>query len=221
MLGAEYDIRSGLQATSSAFYTDRRRLIVQDPSMATEDITDAYINRGYGESYGVELLVRAKRDDFFGWIAYTLSRGTRVDSPDRPERLFDYDQTHNFIAVASWQWGKWTFGGRWQYTTGEPDTPIEGSIFLSDFNTYVPLFGDYNSDRLEDAHQLDVRVDRVWKFDTWELSAYLDITNVYAHARTLGSIRSRNGVGWTPIQIMSATMGARITSSRPERSFIS
>jgi len=186
VLGGEYLIGGGLQASSSAFYTDRRQLVVQDPGRVMTDPTDAYVNAGHGQSYGVELMVRAKRDDFFGWIAYTLSRGTRVDGPDREERLFDYDQTHNFIAVASWQWGAWTFGGRWQLTTGEPTTPVEGSIFLSDINTYVPVFGAYNSDRIENAHQLDIRVDRKWTFASWALEAYLDITNVYAHARTLG-----------------------------------
>ncbi len=184
--GAEYDIRRGLQATTSVFYTDRRRLVTQDQSLIVDDTAQAYINRAYGQSYGWEIMLRAKRDDFFGWAAYTLSKGTRVDGPGQTERLFDYDQTHNFIAVASWQWRKWTFGGKWQYTTGEPDTPIEGSIFLSDLNAYVPVFGEVNSDRIENAHQLDVRIDRKWMFDTWELSAYLDVQNVYAHARTLG-----------------------------------
>jgi outer membrane receptor protein involved in Fe transport len=184
--GASYKIREGIEASSSAFYTDRRQLIVQDPSRIEQDATEAYVNRGYGNSYGAEILLRARTDRFFGWIAYTLSRGTRVDGPGQAERLFDYDQTHNLITVASWQWGKWSFGARWQYTTGEPDTPIEGSIYLSDFNTYVPVFGEVNTDRIEDAHQLDVRVDRKWTFEDWELSAYLDVTNVYAHARTLG-----------------------------------
>ena len=35
----------------------------------------------------------------FGWIAYTLSRSTRVDRPGRELRLMDYDQTHNLTAV--------------------------------------------------------------------------------------------------------------------------
>ena len=47
-------------------------------------------------------------------------------------------------------------------------------------------FGDINSDRLGAAHQVDLRIDRKWKFDTWSLSTYLDIQNVYAHPKTLG-----------------------------------
>jgi hypothetical protein len=30
-----------------------------------------------------------------------------------------------------------------------------------------------------DFHQLDMRVDKTWKFSAWQLSAYLDVQNVY------------------------------------------
>ena len=39
-----------------------------------------------------------------------------------------------------------------------------------------------NSARFDDFHQLDVRVDREWTFDTWRLTAYLDVRNVYNRA---------------------------------------
>ncbi|MBK9072968.1 MAG: hypothetical protein IPL79_18505 [Myxococcales bacterium] len=48
------------------------------------------------------------------------------------------------------------------------------------------MFGEQFSIRKESAHQLDIRVDRHWKFKTWKLSAFLDVTNVYAHPRVLG-----------------------------------
>lgn len=184
--GADYTVMPGVTAGLSAFYTDRRNLVVQEPTLIVDQAYESYINRGYGASYGSELMVRARRDRFFGWVAYTLSRSVRTDGPYAEERLFDYDQTHNFIAVGSWRVGKWELGGKWQYTTGEPDTPVTGSILVSDLATYVPTFGEVNSTRIEAAHQLDLRVDRRWKFPDWELSAYLDIQNVYAHARTLG-----------------------------------
>lgn len=186
VLGGEYRYSDAIKGTATLFYTDRRQLVVQDPSLIGTSAEQAYVSRGWGSSYGMELMLRGRTDNFFGWIAYTLSRGTRVDSPVADERLFDFDQPHNFIAVGSYAWGKWTFGGRFQYTSGEPDTPIIGSVFLSDLNTYIPIFGELNSERFEAAHQLDVRIDRVFEFDSWKLSAYLDITNVYAHARVLG-----------------------------------
>jgi hypothetical protein len=65
-------------------------------------------------------------------------------------------------------------------------TPVVGSVYLSDRNIYLPVFGDINSDRLDTAHQLDVRIDRQWTFRHFSLSGYLDVTNVYANPKTLG-----------------------------------
>jgi hypothetical protein len=183
--GADYELARGITAALSGFYTDRRRLVVRDPTLAMTAPDRSYVNRGNGRSFGSEALLRAKRDAFFGWLAYTLSRSDRTDEPGSERRLFDFDQTHNFIAVGSYRLGAWELGARWQYTTGEPDTPVTGAIYQADFNVHVPTFGKVNSNRLEAAHQLDLRVDRRWRFRTWELSAYLDVSNVYGHARTL------------------------------------
>lgn len=186
VIGGNYRFGEGLTASVSGFYTDRRRLIVQDPVQAASDPDNAYVNRGFGRSYGMEALIRAKRDNFFGWIAYTLSRSDRIDGPMDTRRLFDYDQTHNVIVVGSYTYGGWEFGGRWQYSTGSPITPIDRSVYLADFNVYIPVYGTINSDRLDAAHQLDLRIDRKWRFRHWALSMYLDVTNVYAHPKTLG-----------------------------------
>ena len=66
--------------------------------------------------------------------------------------------------------------------TGNPETPVIGSIYAADNNVYVPKFGELNSGRQPPFHQLDVRVDRIWTFDTWRLTGYLDIRNVYNQA---------------------------------------
>ena len=184
--GADYKLRSGVSVSSSVFYTDRRQLVVQDPTAGAMDTLNSYVNRGYGRSFGFEAILRARLNHFFGWLTYTLSRSDRVDGAVTARRLFDFDQTHNAILVGSYTWGKWQFGGRFQYSTGSPTTPVLGSVYQSDFNVYLPVYGAANSDRLNAAHQIDLRVDRKWKFNTWTLSAYLDVQNVYAHPKTLG-----------------------------------
>lgn len=35
-------------------------------------------------------------------------------------------------------------------------------------------------------HQLDLRVDKEWKFDVWSLRAYLDVQNAYNHQNVEG-----------------------------------
>ena len=186
VLGADLSLLEGVSASTNAFYTGTRSLVVQDPVLARVDPENAYVNRGTGRAFGIELVLKARRDDFFGWLAYTLSRSDRVDGPLDQRRLFDYDQTHNLVAVASWTWRRWQFGGRWQYATGIPTTPILGAVYQSDLNIYIPVLGELNSERIEASHQLDLRVDRRFSLPHVELSAFLDVTNVYAHPKTLG-----------------------------------
>ena len=185
--GADVKLADGLTASASLFYTDRFDLLTVDPLLARTMPERSYVNTGTGRSYGVEYLVKAQRKNFFGWLAYTYSRSDRVDRAGADRRLFDFDQTHNVIAVGSWKLGKkWEIGARWQYATGQPETPVVGSVYLADANAYVAMYGPVNSQRIEDYHAADVRIDRRWKWDSFELSAFLDITNVYAHARVLG-----------------------------------
>jgi hypothetical protein len=186
VLGGEYDFTPAIKLQASTYYTDRRDLIGQDPVLAQMDPKDSYINIAYGRSLGVEGTVRARLDNFFGWVTYTLSRSDRVDTPLGRRRLFDYDQTHNLVALGSYTLGKWQFGGRFQYSTGRPLTPVVGSQFLSDLNIYLPMLGTINSTRYESDHQFDIRIDRKFKFDSWDLELYLDVTNVYAHAKNIG-----------------------------------
>jgi hypothetical protein len=186
VFGAEVRMSDEITASGSLFYTARRELLVTDPLLAQTMPENQYVNRGTGRSFGAEYLIKAKTDRFFGWLSYTYSRSDRVDGPGLARRLFDFDQTHNVIAVGSWKLGKWELGARWQYATGQPTTPVVGSIYLADVNAFVPVYGPHNSSRIEDGHALDVRVDRRWTWKAFELSAYLDVTNVYANARVLG-----------------------------------
>ena len=57
--------------------------------------SDRRTNDGIGRVYGGELLVRQELfHNFFGWVAYTLSRSERKDHPDEPWRLFRRPDAH-------------------------------------------------------------------------------------------------------------------------------
>lgn len=186
VLGADLDVADGVTATGSVFYTGRQQLVVSDPLLAETNPGETFVNRGRGRSYGVEALVRGQRQNLFGWMAYTFARSDRIDDPTGARRLFDFDQPHNFIALAAYKLGKWQFGARFQASSGTPETPITGSVYLADANVYIPQYGGVNSQRVEAAHALDLRIDRSWTWNTFKLSAFLDVTNAYAHARVLG-----------------------------------
>jgi outer membrane receptor for ferrienterochelin and colicin len=181
--GAEYQPAEGVTATTCVFYNDLSNMVSYDPSLAMTSPLEGYTNRGTGRTFGIESMLRVQRENWFGWVTYTLSRSERRDAPGQPMRLFDYDQPGNLVVALSRKVGRWRFGARFQATSGEPATPLIGSTYNSDLDVYQPQYGQANSVRKEAAHQLDLRVDREWKFDDWRLSAYLDVSNVYNHLR--------------------------------------
>src|SRR5207247_9849849 len=138
----------GLTVQTTAFYTLRSNLtnLRGNPGDSTV-ANDAYVNEGTGKTYGAELLLTTRGQHHFGWVAYTLSRSLRRDEPGASQRLFDFDQTHNLVLVGSRRFGKddrWQIGGRFQFTTGKPYTPVMGATLMSDMVRYQPTYGAVN-----------------------------------------------------------------------------
>jgi len=186
VVGGERKLTPELTATATVFENRMSDLVVLPVDRADPAALGGYENLGTGVSRGIELLLKFQRDDLFGWLAYTGAVAKRRDAPGMAERRFDYDQTHNLIAVASWQISPtWKLGGRFQLTTGRPDTPVVGATYQADLDLYLPTYGAPSSQRVELQHQLDVRVDRTWTFARWKLAAYLDISNVYLNAAAI------------------------------------
>jgi outer membrane receptor protein involved in Fe transport len=183
-VGAEFKPRPYLTFDGTFFYKNLTNLV----SATNEQVTDAsgthplvYDNKGVGRVYGMELIARHEfSHNFVGWLAYTLSRSERRDSGKTDYRLFDFDQTHILSVIGSYQLPRnWTIGGRFRYVTGNPITPVAGSVVNSSADRYDPVYGRVNSARLGDFHQLDLRIDKRWIYPRWILDVYLDLQNVY------------------------------------------
>jgi hypothetical protein len=186
-LGFEQELSQPLEVSLEGFYKDLDQLVISTPDALGSESGSSYDNSGVGRSYGAELLLRYKpMGRFFGWVAYTLSRSERRDSPGDDWELFDYDQTHILTALGSYKLGRgWQIGARFRYITGRPYTPYVGGLVDYDAGAYSPLEASKaNSARLSARHQLDLRVDKVWEFSSWKLSAYLDVQNVYNRENT-------------------------------------
>jgi hypothetical protein len=63
--------------------------------------------------------------------------------------------------------------------SGNPYTPCLGGVLNAASGSYVCISGAQYSERLPAFHELDVRVDRHWYYEKWQLSAYLDLLNAY------------------------------------------
>ena len=177
--GVEHEPLAGVKVQTSTYFTDRTAILSRGDD-------GKYHNVGRGRTVGVELLVTLRHGGWFGWVSYALSKSTRIDRPGERERLFDYDQPHDLNLAVSWKGKKWQLGGRFTYKSGQPYTPVIGAVFDSDNDRYLPVFGDINSERVQAHHQLDVRIDRMFRAGPVKLSAFLDVQNVYLNSSIAG-----------------------------------
>jgi TonB family protein len=180
------------------FYVDSTDLVTPVDGFSEnadgEIVSKRFSNGGFGRSYGMELLIkRAPTDFFYGWISYTLSRSelagydfvkgdVAAGGNTFDLQLSPFDQTHILSLVGSFRFGRgWETGLRMRLVSGNPITPISGGRFMGDMNGYSPITGRVRSDRLSPFFQVDLRIEKVWTFDRWIMSTYLDIQNVTNH----------------------------------------
>ena len=167
---------------------------------------------GEGRALGAELFVRKRvGDGVHGWLAYTLSRAERR-TPSERWRLYERDQTHVLHAAAAIELGReWTLGLRFELASGAPTRPVIDATYDADGDVFTPRWGPVDR-RLPLHHRLDLRLDKTWRFDTWQLQAYLEVQNVYAADNPETLVydydygRARGGPG-LPIL---PTLGARV-----------
>ncbi|MCK6591130.1 MAG: TonB-dependent receptor [Polyangiaceae bacterium] len=199
-IGGEQDITRNLELSVEGFYKQLDSLVRGGAGPSGTDIL--YSNKGEGFVVGGELLLKYKPDDrFFGWLAYTLSRSVRVDEPGAEERLVPFDQPHILTVLGSYQLGHgWEIGARFRLVSGNLITPTVCNVTQIDCNpnrtnalfhaasgAYTPIpFSGPATERLPLYHALDVRVDKRWKFKSWQLSMYLDIQNAYNNGNAEG-----------------------------------
>lgn len=186
-LGFEQELAPPVELSLEGFYKKLDDIVMSAPSFDSSQNGISYQNLGSGRVYGSELLLRYKPSGrFFGWVAYTLSKSERRDAKGEPLYDYEYDQTHILTALGSYKLGRgWQLGARFRYVTGNPYTPNVGGTVDYDAGTYAPVASTArNSKRLPAFHQLDVRVDKTWKFQSWSLSWYLDVQNVYNRQNT-------------------------------------
>jgi hypothetical protein len=174
VLGFKKDFRKegtqGLEVMNNYFYKDLKRLVVPD-------IQTNYSNNGSGSIYGAEIQAKYRKNEWTSQLVYTYLKSDRT-IPGYGTQPSAYDQTHNLNLIGSYLKNRWTFSARFRFVSGLPYTPVTGSSFDSDNDVYIPITGTIYSKRFDTFNQLDVRIDRKYIYDTWILTAYVDILNV-------------------------------------------
>jgi len=173
--GIEHLLSANTQVSVEGYYKELDSVFVENYN------TRITTNEGDGHARGVELCVQRKMSaGLVGSIAYTCSESVRRDGEGLPDYYAEFDRRHNLTVVGSYAPSeKWRIGAKFLYATGSPYTPIVGSEQVG--GIWYAVAGEKHSARYPDHHMLDVRVDRNFRFGNWELTAYLDVWNVYGH----------------------------------------
>lgn len=177
-VGVEQEVTRHVEASLEGYY-----------KLLDNLVSSGYYNEGHGRAYGLETLIRWKPDGrFFGWLAYTLSRSQRTLPPSQVETIYQYDQTHILTVLGSYKLGHgWEFGARFRLVSGNLYSPSTYGFYDENAGSQLaaPSYPPYSS-RLPMFEQLDLRVDKTWRFQHWKLGAYLDVQNVYNRGNVEG-----------------------------------
>lgn len=161
----------GLEFTNNYFFKELRSLVVPN-------VEKNYSNAGTGKIIGGEVQAKYRMNEWTSQIVYTYLQSERR-IPGYGTRPAEYDQTHNLNLIGAYNLERWTFSARFRFVSGFPYTPVTGATYDADNDVYIPARGQLYSERFDAFNQLDVRIDRRFIYDTWILTAYLDVLNLY------------------------------------------
>ncbi|MDH5544101.1 MAG: TonB-dependent receptor [Gammaproteobacteria bacterium] len=198
ILGAQYKVNNDWMVQLEGYHKPMNDLVLTYPALPP----NIYKNHGKGEAYGIDLLIKRKyANRKMGWLSYSYARSSRTTILDI-ERDFSADQPHTLNFVWSQpmggSWSKWSWGVRVEAHSGRPYTPIVGREAQCNNNGQIepcadqanaaddpnlshwnPIYeGERNSSRRPFFHQVDLRLDRLIRYNTWNLNLYLDLRNV-------------------------------------------
>lgn len=180
--GESLHITDSLSLDVVAFDKRMKDLVVRS-RLANPLLARLLTQNGEGHSYGVQFLLRQELwRGFFGWASYAISKSERRFEGDESWRPFDFDQPHVLSLVASQEIGRWGIGARFRFVSGNPRTPVVGSVYDARSDRFDPVFGPQNTLRIPSFWQLDLRVDRSFPIgERLRLLLFADLQNVTNH----------------------------------------
>ena len=143
------------------------------------------ISTGKGRAYGIEFSGK-----LFDWkklnstVTYTLFKSEFTDN-DGTYRPSNWDTRHMVNLISSYRLPRnWNISMRWRYVGGAPYSPVDMELSGSKAawsvtnQAYID-YTNYNTQRLKNAHQLDLRIDKEFYYKQWMLNLYADVQNAY------------------------------------------
>jgi hypothetical protein len=143
---------------------------------------------GTGRAYGLEVAYEQKLyKGFFGIFAYTYVRSEFSDaSGNLIPSAWDF---RNLISITGGKrFGKnWEIGLQYQFLGGAPFTPFDEDATALAVNwdaigRGIPDFSRLNTGRLNNFNRVNLRIDKKWFFEKFNLNLFLDVQNLLGQA---------------------------------------
>lgn len=187
-LGLDWHLQDRLMISAEGFFKRYSRM----PLSLRDDIAlackgddygtvgnEALIPTARGRAYGVETMLRwqiPERFNFVSSLTVFRSEYNSIASAWDNRFILNVSGTYNLPR-------RWSIGGKLSYIGGAPYTPYdeEKSSLVEAWNAQGRPYYDYskyNTERLPNFAQLDIRVDKSFYFHRCMVGFYLDLQNI-------------------------------------------
>ena len=207
ILGYQQEINKDYEFEIESYYKEYKNVYSFNQNFLTElsaqrynendepvyDVTKGIFNRGDGNSYGIEFILRKDVGFVTGWLGYSLSKTKyKIDGINGGKSFYPrHDRTSMLNLVSTFNLsgkpkniykGTWHVGFNLVYSTGQPYTePGSGYIIGSTPNSperyveYAPT--SINNIRFPDYARMDISLSYRKKFKPFDLETYIQIYN--------------------------------------------
>ncbi len=203
--------RLGLQIEVETYYKQLNQIVgyreganfvdIADPSQVERTRWEENVISGSGKSYGMELFIKRSGTKYSGWLAYTWSKSFQTfDEVNEGNPFYaPFDRRHCVNIVQTYKIKPGLhLTATWTYQTGRPVTLPQGEYFtpihdpsgnfrFSDvsYGYFLPDYAPLNSFRMRAMHRLDIALQFIKKYKTFERNLELSVYNVYANRNPL------------------------------------
>lgn len=213
VLGFEFNTKAKIKASVEGFYKQYYNYPItlnEGISLASKGNDfgavgdEPLISDGKGRAYGIEALFTAndiKKFNIYAVFTYFISEFTDIQGK-YVSSSWDNRFILNLTASRKFKYD-WLVSARWRLIGGSPYTPIDEYVSsqrqIWDVRNQPYLdYTKFNTLRLGNYHQLDIRVDKEFAWKNFDITLYLDIQNVYNYKAESEPIYTNLNTDGTP-----------------------
>lgn len=213
VLGFEFNTKAKIKASVEGFYKQYYNYPItlnEGISLASKGNDfgavgdEPLVSSGKGRAYGIEALFTAndiKKFNIYAVFTYFISEFTDIQGK-YVSSSWDNRFILNLTASRKFKYD-WLVSARWRLIGGSPYTPIDEYVSsqrqIWDVRNQPYLdYTKFNTLRLGNYHQLDIRVDKEFAWKNFDITLYLDIQNVYNYKAESEPIYTNLNTDGTP-----------------------